>query len=364
MSDDYYDESDELMWVKGPPGEKPTIIRQVHSESTSGSSRDNSGSSACSRKHLLSIENGKVYRTSNSDESLNILEKLEKASSGDSPVIVVNMSEQTHPTYVDKDRIRKWKELHSPRFVKKHQNNVNINNNNTDTSKSSETRKSPTRHASLPIRPISNSSPTIERCASAESASLNRLKGKVRDEGYTSLTEDCKDSDTESIRSKTLPSSWRPLYLDNTHEKNLNKYAQRMTINHDTGVNYVPCDVDSSSKHELSKCNKQSPRNCRNLRDNIETAIEICTCFVCVRSAIYHAEDEDDTDSLVDHPCSCNAPGGKCCARWAVISLLVCFLPLLLCYPPLKCCLSIHDARMAKKERKKEKKKLLKKNVK
>ena len=68
---EYDDESecDELLWVKaGEPGEKPTIIRQVRSDSSSGSSRDNSAGSTTSRtsngtRKLFTVDNNAPPRT-------------------------------------------------------------------------------------------------------------------------------------------------------------------------------------------------------------------------------------------------------------------------------------------------------------
>lgn len=372
--DDDYD-SDELMWVKaGGPGEKPTIIRPIRSESSSSGSRDNSGGS-CHQRKLLSVENGKVYSSGpeNSSESLETLERIARSSSNDSRVIVVNIPEAIYPTHVDKQRIQRFKAIHSPRTFSKIQQNpkdIPVNNNNTieQRTKLNCTRNiTIKRPLSQPTRPISNCSPNIERCASAEptNSPLNRIAlVKGRDEGYTSLTEDCKDSDTESVRSKSLPSSWKPIHeKSQRHEKDLHKYAQRMTSNNSTDCAYLYHEDDIDENKPLNKKDiNKSKRKLKNskLRHNIENAIEICTCFVCLRSAVYHAEDEDDTDSLVDHPCSCEQPGSKCCGRWAVISLMVCFLPFLLCYPPLKSCLCIHDRRKKLKQEKNEKK-LLKK---
>lgn len=373
-------DSDELMWVKaGEPGEKPTIIRPIRSESSSSGSRDNSGGS-CHRRNLLTVENGKVYCSGgeNSSESLERLERMARTSSSESRVIVVNIPEAIYPTHVDKQRIQRFKaHMNSPRNTRKHIQNIKkdipVNNNNTieqRTKYNSKQNSTTKRPLSQPTRPTSNCSPNIERCASAEptNSPLNRVAlVKGRDEGYTSLTEDCKDSDSESVRSKSLPSSWKPIHLKNQRqEKDLHKYAERMTSNNSTDCGYLYHEEDFDARTEntplTKKEMKKSKRKRKNskLRHNIENAIEICTCFVCLRSAVYHAEDEDDTDSLVDHPCSCDEPGTRCCGRWAVISLMVCFLPFLLCYPPLKSCLCIHDRRKKLKEEKSQKK-LLKK---
>jgi len=403
MVEDDYD-SDELMWVKaGEPGEKPTIIRQIRSESSSSGSRDNSsGSSSCGghvRRNLLTVENGTVYRNGagTSEESLNALEKLARTSSSESRVIVVNVQEPIYPVHIDRQRIQKWKELNSPRTSKKDTTTTNSpkgkkasNNNNTiERSHFKHQPKISTtqRPLSQPTttRPASNCSPQAERCSSVDPKnsphSRVALVTKTRDEGYTSLTEDCKDSDTDSVRSKSLPSSWRPI-KNQAEQESFKRYAQQMTSNNSTDCNYLyhedDCrgDDDTNSKPDEKLLNQDEKddkvklnNNTKNskrsrLRHNVENAIEICTCFVCLRSAVYHAEDEDDTDSLVDHPCSCDAPGAKCCGRWAVISLMVCFLPFLLCYPPLKSCLCIHDRRKELKQAKKEEKKEEKKNEK
>jgi len=395
MVDDDYD-SDELMWVKaGEPGEKPTIIRQIRSESSSSGSRDNSSGSSCgghNRRNLLTVENGTVYRngstpaTKASNESLNALEKLARTSSNESRVIVVNVQDPVYPANVDRQRIQRWKEMHSPRTSKREIVNSDkspkgkkVQNNNTiERSHFNDN----TRHKEQTQRPLSqpasqtyNCSPKVERCSSADlkNSPLNRvtmMSGKTRDEGYTSLTEDCKDSDTDSIRSKSLPSTWRPIRGQMEHE-DLKRYAQTLTSNTSTDSNYLYHDDgdEYSSNHpdqKLLNSSEKKKLKRSKLRHNVENAIEICTCFVCLRSAVYHAEDEDDTDSLVDHPCSCEEPGAKCCGRWAVISLMVCFLPFLLCYPPLKSCLCIHDRRkkvkQSKKDQKNEKKKLTKEN--
>ena len=395
MVDDDYD-SDELMWVKaGEPGEKPTIIRQIRSESSSSGSRDNSSGSSSScgghtgRRNRLTVENGTVYRTNGagtSEESLNVLEKLARTSSSESRVIVVNVQEPIYPVHIDRQRIQKWKELHSPRTSKKDTMNSpkgkkTSNNNNTiershfkNQAKLSTTQRPLSQPTTT--RPTSNYSPQAERCSSVDPKnsphSRVALVAKTRDEGYTSLTEDCKDSDTDSVRSKTLPSSWRPV-KSHSEQESFKRYAQQMTSNNSTDCNYLyhedDCGVggvDATSKPDEKLLNhnekdtklndKGKEKKRSRLRHNVENAIEICTCFVCLRSAVYHAEDEDDTDSLVDHPCSCDAPGAKCCGRWAVISLMVCFLPFLLCYPPLKSCLCIHDRRKELKQAKKEEK--------
>lgn len=356
------DEDDtELLWVKaGEPGEKPTIIRQIRSESSSSGSRDNSGGSGCNRKALLTVENGTVYRTGTSNESLNRLKTLARTSSNDSRVIVVNVSEQIYPINIDKQRLQRWRDLHSPRGTRKELSSSvkKCQNNNIEINDKSTSNRLTKRPLSQPLRPLSNVSPKIERCASAEHSSspFNRVKAlRTRDEGYTSLSEDCKDSDTESVRSRSLPSSWRPSYLNKREEPDIQKYAQRLTSNQNVDVNFTSCDQKCSKNRLLNKKTKKNKRN-HKIRHHVENAIELCTCFVCLRSAVYLAEDEDDTDSLVDHPCSCETPNGKCCARWAVISLLVCFLPFLLCYPPLKSCLCIHDARIRRKKKKKGKK--------
>ena len=364
-NDDNDDEESELLWVKaGEPGQKPTIIRQIRSESsTSSSSRDNSGGSTCNRKNLLTIENGTVFRTMDttgtrittdtSSDSLNTITKLGRTSSNDSRVIVVNISKQIYPANVDRQRIQRWKELHSPRACKKLPltENSNINNNECNKRSSKMNSDRAKRPSSQPIRPISNTSPKIERCQSSSSP-FNRVLRN--DEGYTSLSEDCKDSDTESVRSRSLPSSWRPTYLNNKRqEKSMLKYAQRMTSNADTDVTFIPCG-ENATNGLLEEKNSHQKRN-RSIRHHVENAIEICTCFVCLRSAIYHTQDEDDTDSLVEHPCSCDTPSISCCGRWCAISVMICFLPLLIFYPPLKCCLSIHDYRKKKRRKKKEK---------
>jgi len=211
----------------------------------------------------------------------------------------------------------------------------------------------------------------MNRCSSAE-PNLNTLCMhekliKSRDEGYTSLSEDCKDSDSESVRSKSLPSSWKASHLNkNGSEVSLHKFAQKMVSNNVTGTllnqvggagggvghrpgggvqNVYTDEKDIRAKRKMEK---------KKLRHNIESTIETCTCLFCLRSVMYHAQDEDDTDSLVDHPCSCSEPSVKCGGRWAAISLFVCFFPLLLCYPPLKGCLTLHDARTKRKKLKKE----------
>ena len=207
--------------------------------------------------------------------------------------------------------------------------------------------------------PRKKCSPNITRCASAEpklsSPYIREKLIKSRDEGYTSLSEDCKDSDSESSRSKSLPSSWKATHINkNGSEVSLHKYAQKIVSNNNTNcVNTLQnghcsprCSEDISHQKKLRK---------KKFRHNLENTIETCTCFLCLRSAIYHAQDEDDTDSLVDHPCSCSEPSLKCGGRWAAISLMVCFFPLLLCYPPLKCCLTIHDRRTKHKKLKKDK---------
>lgn len=456
MVDDDYD-SDELMWVKaGEPGEKPTIIRQIRSESSSSGSRDNSGGSGGScgghsrgggGRNLLTVENGTVYRSSgtasttkNSNESVNALEKLARTSSGESRVIVVNVQESIYPANVDRQRIQRWKERQSPRMSKRETVNTTssgngssserspkgkkatIHNNNTiershfnhhhhhhkdsnhKTTASSQSSQQQQRPLSQPASVNSNCSPkVVERCSSADPTNhititnnktstqtansttssnnpFNRVVAaaaiKTRDEGYTSLTEDCsKDSDTDSVRSKSLPSTWRPIKHqgDEDRDDELRRYAQQITSNTSTDSNYLYHDegddgfmdnhhhshIHHNSDHDQKLLNtlKRKEKRTR-LRHNIENAIEICTCFVCLRSAVYHAEDEDDTDSLVDHPCSCEATSPKCGARWAMIGLMVCFLPFLLCYPPLKSCLCIHDKRKRLKKAKKNEKKL------
>ena len=470
MVDDDYD-SDELMWVKaGGPGEKPTIIRQIRSESSSSGSRDNSGGSSCSSargmcgggRNLLTVENGTVYRSTtnstttpkmntidskNSNESVNALEKLARTSSGESHVIVVNVQDSIYPANVDRQRIQRWKERQSPRMSKREmvtnnnsgsetspkgkKNNHNHNNNTIERSHFNHPKassSSPNSKAGTPTtqqRPLSqpasvnsNCSPkgnmNGERCSSANSqhshhrilapsnssgSPFNRLSAtavKTRDEGYTSLTEDCnnKDSDTDSVRSRSLPSTWRPIKnkggTGGEHE-DLRRYAQQITSNTSTDSNYLyhnEGDDFSLSDHNphsnknpdccsmvgddsqdqttlLSNSSTERKRLKRKekrtrLRHNVENALEVCTCFVCVRSAVYHAEDEDDTDSLVDHPCSCDAPSARCCGRWAVIGVMVIFLPFLLCYPPLKACLRIHDKRKKRAKANKKKKKLSK----
>ena len=466
MVDDDYD-SDELMWVKaGEPGEKPTIIRQIRSESSSSGSRDNSGGSGGScgghsrggaGRNLLTVENGTVYRSSatgqtikNSNESVNALEKLARTSSGESRVIVVNVQESIYPANVDRQRIQRWKERQSPRMSKRETVNANTttssgngssserspkgrkatthNNNTIERShfhhhhkesnhhKFTESSQSPQqqqRPLSQPASVNSNCSPKVaERCSSADPTNINNINNKTssttnstcsnshnpfnrvvaataiktRDEGYTSLTEDCsKDSDTDSVRSKSLPSTWRPIKQQGhqDHDNDLRRYAQQITSNTSTDSNYLyhdEGDDDFMDNHHHSNHNhhnsndhdqkllntsaekkalKRKEKRTR-LRHNVENAIEICTCFVCLRSAVYHAEDEDDTDSLVDHPCSCEAPNPKCGARWCMIGLMVCFLPFLLCYPPLKTCLYIHDKRKRLKKAKKNEKKLAK----
>ena len=433
MVDDDYD-SDELMWVKaGEPGEKPTIIRQIRSESSSSGSRDNSGGSCGGHsrggggRNLLTVENGTVYRSSgttgttkNSTESVHALEKLARTSSGESRVIVVNVQEPIYPAHVDRQRIQRWKERQSPRMSKRETVNTSTptgssserspkgkktHNNNTiershfhhhkdsNNKATTQQQQQQQRPLSQPASVNSNCSPkVVERCSSADPSNVANNKtsnssssspfnhvvaAKTRDEGYTSLTEDCsKDSDTDSVRSKSLPSTWRPIKQHQGHEEHddLRRYAQQITSNTSTDSNYLyhdEGDDDSLNNHHHSdqdqkllntsekKALKRKEKRTR-LRYNVENAIEICTCFVCLRSAVYHAEDEDDTDSLVNHPCSCDAPSSKCGARWAVIGLMVCFMPFLLCYPPLKSCLCIHDKRKRLKKAKKSEKKLSK----
>jgi len=363
----------ELLWVKaGEPGQKPTIIRQIRSESsTSSSSRDNSGGSTGNRKNLLTVENGTVFRTMDTagtrvDTSSNSLTNLlGRTSNNDSHVIVVNISEQIYPADVDRERIQRWRDLHSPCIGKKllvTDDNI-INNNEYNTKKNDRLK----RPSSQPIRTISNTSSKIEHCIpnSNTSPNIERRQSSSspfnrvlkNDEGYTSLSEDCKDSDNESVRSRSLPSSWRPTYLNNKRqEKSMLEYAKRMTSNADADVNFMPCSENASNRLEQNNSHKK--RN-HSIRHHTENAIEICTCFVCLRSAIYHTQDEDDTDSLVEHPCSCDAPSMSCCGRWCAIGVLIVFLPLLIFYPPLKCCISLHEYRK-KKIRKKKEKKLLK----
>lgn len=346
LPDDDYG-GDELLWVKaGEPGQKPTIIRQVRSESSNSSgSRDNSGGNGCQKRQLFTVENGTVYRNINkqSQDSVNILGK--RTSTDDSNVIVVTVSGQMYPADVDKTRIRRWRELHSPTIQKKllnHHNTTNINNNMT-------------RPASQPSHLNSKCSPSFQRSASV-GCSYRLHDIKSRDEGYTSLTEDYKDSDTESVRSKSLPSSWRPLKGDQK-PIDLRQYAKHMITNNDENINSKIREGGLSSSQDCltnkkSKFKKElSSRN----RHRLENAIEICTCFVCLRSVVYHTQDEDDADSLVDHPCACNSPGKQCCGRWVMIGVMIVFMPFLICYPPLKLCLKLHDRRKKRRSALKEK---------
>lgn len=360
-------ENDELLWVKaGEPGEKPTIIRQIRSgSSTSSSSRDNSGGSGIQRKNLLTVENGTVYRSvaHHSSESLSLLDAniVNRTSSSDSRVIVVTVNEQIYPANVDRTRIQKWRELHSPNISKKNTNpNYKNTSNNKDCSK---------RPVSQPDKQNNiKCSPDIKRCASAEPGSNPRIKSvRSRDEGYTSLSEDLKDSDTDSIRSKSLPSSWKPLYLDQRAcELSLHKYATRMTSNNSDTIDFNN-SLNSKEKRFLKK-NIKKDEKCGKRRYQVENIIEACTCFVCLRSVVYHTEDEDDTDSLVDHPCSCSdSCSTPCCKRWSMITAVTCFLPFLIFYPPLKLCLSIHDYRrkrkLIRKQKNRERRKSKKQNL-
>lgn len=392
MVDDDYD-TDELMWVKaGEPGEKPTIIRQIRSESSSSGSRDNSGGSSCgghNPRNLLTVENGTVYRNGviNSTESIETLEKIARISSNESRVIVVNVQDPIYPVNIDRQRIQKWKELHSPRATKKqpanntkdkNSKNGKLTNNNTiERSRfNNQPKVALQRRLSQPTQTLlSTTNPSLgtsQRCSSLDpkNSSLTRV-AKTRDEGYTSLTEDCKDSDTDSVRSKSLPSTWKPIN-NGTEKEGLKRYAQHMTSNNATDCSYLyhadgdelladtdETLLDTEAYRDLKKRKQRSK-----LRNNIESSIETYTCFACLRGAVYHAEDEDDTDSLVDHPCACDKPGVKCFGRWALISAMVCFLPFLLCYPPLKGCLNVYDRRKKLADEKSKNKKLSDKNEK
>lgn len=365
MEYDDESEADELLWVKaGEPGEKPTIIRQIRSDNSSGSSRDNSGgSTSCSGRKLLVVDEG-IFTCRNSNRNISAIDEMASTSSPDSRVIVVNVSEQVYPAVIDNHRIQRWKELHSPHGDKPI--HISNSNNNTPTRNTAVINNHTNEKRNTNIGTMTNiqlskmrCSPGIIRCASAEpklsSPYIREKLIKSRDEGYTSLSEDYKDSDSESVRSKSLPSSWKATHLNkNGSEVSLHRYAQKI-VNNNSCLNSLPNGNSSHNYSDVGNNSLQKKLRKKKFRHHLENTIETCTCFLCLRSAIYHAQDEDDSDSLVDHPCSCNEPSVKCGGRWAAISLMVCFFPLLLCYPPFKCCLSIHDKRVKRKKLKKEK---------
>lgn len=191
-----------------------------------------------------------------------------------------------------------------------------------------------------------------------------------RDDGYTSLSS---DESNEKLKRKnigeqeqraSLPSSWRPCSNDNLHERSLRVYSQRLTSNEQKSTTPLSwCDPSLMSTYGTTSfqksCDKSTEFTSREppseRRKKVELVLDYSTCFFCLRSAVYHGvQDEDDTDSLVDHPCRCDKVSGSCCSRWALIGLMVCFLPFLLCYPPIKACLNLHDYRKRRKKLRKQ----------
>ncbi|XP_028998384.1 protein sprouty homolog 2 [Betta splendens] len=68
-----------------------------------------------------------------------------------------------------------------------------------------------------------------------------------------------------------------------------------------------------------------------------QSAAEYATCVCCVKGLFYHCSS-DDEDTCADKPFSCAQ--GRCCARWAAVSLLSLLFPCLLCYLPAKGCVA------------------------
>ena len=383
-------EKDELMWVKaGGPGEKPTIIRQVRSESSSYSSRDNSGDSSNGIKQNSLLNTGATLTSRvPSNDSMHNFEQLGKTSSDDSRVIVVNVAESTYPFSIDKEKVKRWKisqgicatsreakvalvnndknslidnEIKSTVYSFK---NISVNNNKEGSQSPICQLKSKSKSQPVDLVPHFSPLTEIKRSASEDSPkrsdSLNQERNKkIGDEGYTTLLKDPINANiSDSLRSKTLPSSWRPAYLKEQHSDFL-KFSKRMASEQESFVQC--CKVPTEETN--SQIDRKRKEKRKRFRHHFENAIEIGTCFVCLRSAVYHIQDEDDTDSFVDHPCKCESCSSNSCSRWGVITLMVCFLPLLIFYPPIKACLTIHDSRVQRKKRNKKKKESMKKLV-
>ncbi|XP_065649992.1 uncharacterized protein LOC100204638 isoform X2 [Hydra vulgaris] len=369
-------EKDELMWVKaGGPGEKPTIIRQVCSDSSSCSSRENSGESSNGVKQTLLLS-PKVGLTSRvpSNDSMHNFGHLGRTSSEDSRVIVLNVSQSPYPYSIDKEKVKRLK-ISQGIYAASKDDKGNTNNNFKTSSFCNNAGGSQVSVCDLILK--SNNQPVdflprfspmtaIKRSSSDDSpqksSSLTQGYPKTKSkEGYTTLIKDSPNPNiSETARSKTLPSSWRPAY-SKEHQKDFSKFSKSIAL--EQVVSFQDELYNKSSEITTSQVKLNRKKTRKKFRHNFENVIEVGTCFVCLRSAVYHTQDSDDTGSSLDHPCKCQPCSSNTCGRWCMITLMICFFPFLIFYPPIKACLNIHDLRVKRKKRHSEKREKLKKSL-
>lgn len=76
-----------------------------------------------------------------------------------------------------------------------------------------------------------------------------------------------------------------------------------------------------------------------------ETIIDYSSCLCCVKALYYHCskdhelEQEDDSISCADDPCSCSSY--RFFTRWSCLGVLSIFLPCLYCYWPMRGCVNL-----------------------
>ena len=295
------DEEDEVFqWVKaGPPGAKPTIVRESRCNSARTSADGSGSGSSKGIPRSPHLSQNSVLRVEIND-SHDSIRTSPKPSSLSPP----HVSPPRTPTHLN--------------------------------------------HQSVTLNPIKithlNTSPNSRARMRQPHVLHNRVKSAVADDGYTSLSEDYKEPEG-IIRTTSLPSYWRPRVNTYTEEPDLKLFSKRLTTNEHKGGDCPLVDFTSEPSCKSKR------------RTKFDNVVEYCTCFLCLRSVVYNfVEEEDDTSSLVDQPCQCEAPGRECCGRWTLIGLMVIFLPFLIFYPPLKGCINLHQYRMRRRKKKRRKK--------
>lgn len=71
---------------------------------------------------------------------------------------------------------------------------------------------------------------------------------------------------------------------------------------------------------------------------SVDKALDVCTCFCCVKCMFYHCGAEEDNECY-EKPCGCCSTP-HCCQRWTVLGMMALCLPCLWAYWPAKACLA------------------------
>ena len=187
------------------------------------------------------------------------------------------------------------------------------------------------------------------------------------DEGYAFLSTSATKTDPHR-QTPTLiwPTNSWPLRRKTEIGRELVEYEKKLDSSH--GLLYLPSDNLKDSKRSLEKRSPSAGESVLLGQSNskvdshvgpgwtrtAETAIDYCTCMLCVKSVYYVCVDEEDEyGSEITNPCYCSRPSKGCFTRWSLLGLLACFLPCLFCYPPAKGCLRVSE-RYEKRRKNKE----------